>query len=64
MIASIPDVKVWAENRLIQHRKKIECFGVSDIETNILRARIAECTELLEALSNTAPPTLSFASEA
>lgn len=63
MLASIPDVKAWVEKRLIAHRQKLECFDITDIETNILRARIAECTELLEALNNKAPPVLSFASE-
>ena len=63
MIVTTQDVKLWAENRLIVHREKLEVISVTESDSIILRGRIAECKVLLEALKNEVPPVWNDTTE-
>ncbi len=60
---ALSDVKAYTLRRLETHRIKLEALDTTDIETPVLRGRIAELKALLVEMENLPPPVWTNASE-
>ena len=63
MIHTAKDIQTWADAELDLRRKQLEKTDSSEVQTAILRGRIAQLKDLLVALENKAPPVWSNGSD-